>query len=245
MRSERVDVSLVVTFHNEGLYAHSTLNSIERCCNYSRMNGVSVECVFVLDSVDDETKNVFYRHSIVKKSAIVVEVESGDVGAARNIGIKKAAGSAVAILDGDDYYSKNWIERAWNSLSEYGDKAIIHPECMVTFGNHREYCWQVDQSDKLFSKDGLLVYNYWSSWTFARRNVYISHPYGETRPLETGFGYEDWHWNCEMVAKGYEHRLAPGTVGFYRRKANNSLAASSIAAGAIIKPSSLFAWRAV
>ncbi len=243
-RNDAVDVSLLITFHGEGVLAHSTLNSIERCRKYAEVAGITTEYVWVLDSVSDETREVLMAHPAAAGKVQIVEVVNRDLGASRNSGIQLARGAAVAILDGDDYFSKNWIERAWFYLKEYGDQAILHPEFVVNFGAHAAYCWQVDQAGQYYEQDGLLVNNYWTSWTFAKRSVYLKCPYSVTRPLQTGFGYEDWHWNCESIAAGYEHRLAWGAVGFYRRK-KSSLVASTTASGAIVPPTRLFARNAL
>lgn len=239
MINSKIDVSLLITFHNEGILAYSTLNSIERCRKFAEAKGITTEYILVLDKCSEETKNIVLSHPAISNNLTVVEVDHGDLGASRNSGVVCATGDTLAILDGDDYFSENWIERAFDCIKAYGDKVIIHPEMVINFGAHAAYCWQLDQAERHFEKDGLLVNNYWTSWTFAKRNVYLEHPYSETRPLASGFGYEDWHWNCEMIAAGFEHRLAMGTIGFYRRK-KISLVLATAASGAIIPPSQLF-----
>ncbi|PVZ88262.1 glycosyltransferase family 2 protein [Serratia sp. S1B] len=237
---DTIDVSLLITFHNEGILAHSTLNSIERCRKFAEAAGISTEYVWVLDAVSDETREVIMSHPVAAGNVLIVEVSHRDAGASRNSGIQAARGIAVAILDGDDYFSTNWIERAWHSLKEYGDRAVLHPEMVVNFGAQQAYCWQVDQIGPYYDPDGLLVNNFWTCWTFAKRSVYLECPYSVTYPLQTGFGYEDWHWNCELIAAGYFHRLVWGTVGFYRRKKTSSLVNATTSVGAIIPPTNLF-----
>lgn len=239
VNKENVDVSLLITFHCEGILAHSTLNSTERCRKFAEEKGISTEYVWVLDSVDAETRNVLMSHPAASNGPRIVEVSHRDLGSSRNAGIAVAHGVAIAILDGDDYFSANWIERAWHSLKEYGPRAILHPEVVVSFGEYSSYWWQVDQACQTFDKTGLLVGNYWTSWTFAFHSVYEQCPYVITRAAETGLGYEDWHWNCETIASGYEHRLASGSVGFYRKK-RVSLVSATSAVGAIIPSTRLF-----
>lgn len=215
---ESVDVSLVVTFHSEGILAHSTLNSIERCREYAEKTGISTEYVWVLDSVDKETQAVLLAHPTNSKNVKIIHVDFLDSGASRNAGITAASGKAIAILDGDDYFSTNWIERAWNTLKEYGAETILHPEMVINFGTESAYGWQIEQFSEYYDKSGLLMSNYWTSWSFALRSVYEHCPYVTTRTAKTGFGYEDWHWNCETTADGFQHRLVSGTIGFYRKK---------------------------
>lgn len=244
--NDNFDISLLITFHREGIFAHSTLNSIERCRKFAERTGISTECIWVLDSVDDETRNVLLAHPAKSDHVRIIESSYRDLGASRNLGIAAAHGTAIAILDGDDYFSTNWIERAWHYLREYGPQSILHPEVVVNFGTHSAYCWQIDQiTHRHYDRAGLLIGNYWTSWTFALRTVYIQCPYVTTHPLETGFGYEDWHWNCETIACGYQHRIVPGTIGFYRRKKTASLVEFTSQIGAIIPPTRLFSRESV
>lgn len=233
--SKDIDVTLLITFHAEGILAHSTLNCIERCREYAENAGISTEYVWVLGSCNEETKAVVLSHPAYHAKVKIVEVDQ-DLGESRNSGIAVASGKAVAILDGDDYYSTNWLERAWYYLKEYGDKTIIHPEYVVSFGAHAAYARQTEEYDK----ETLLMSNCWTSWAFALRSTFEHYPYAKTSPLETGFGYEDWHWNCETTAHGFKHCLAPETVGFYRRK-TSSLVTTTSNTKAIIPPTHLFA----
>lgn len=235
-----VDVSLVITFHNEGVLAHSTLNSIERCREHANNEGISTEYVWVLDSPDEETLRVIECHPAKKHNPTVVLVNHKDSGASRNAGIHAAKGVAIAILDGDDYFSKNWITCSWKYLSEHTNKVILHPEFVINFGAHAAYCWQIDQDGGFYNKNGLLTGNFWTVWTFALRDTYLRYPYPITYPTSTGFGYEDWQWNCETISAGYKHRLVPGTVGFYRRKAKSSLVETTTALGGLMPPTELF-----
>lgn len=238
---DKIDVTLLVTFHREGLYAHSTLNCIERCRLHAEKCGIRTEYVWVLDCVDTETKNVLFSHPTYSSGIVnIVEVEHADSGASRNSGIIAASGEAIAILDGDDYYSTNWIAEAWNFILQEGDRAILHPEMIINFGIHSVYGWQIDQLGQYFDALALLHGNLWASWTFAKKSLYVDNPYVTTRPELTGFGYEDWHWNCEAVANGLVHRVVPKTIGFYRRKSSASLLLNTVSSGGIMPPTRLF-----
>ncbi len=237
--NRKVDVSLLITFHREGALAHSTLNSVERCRLQAEAAGLACEYVFVFDNADQETLDVVGAHRASEQRVTTLSVSNRDLGLSRNDGVAGAEGAFVAILDGDDYYSGNWIEKATHYAREYGAQTVLHPEFVVTFGAHAAYCWQVEQRGQYFDAAGLLMNNFWTSWTFAARQLYVDNPYHRTDVAQTGFGYEDWHWNCDTVARGIEHRLAWGTVGFYRRK-QASLVQSQVSAGAIIAPTELF-----
>ena len=234
-----VDVTLLVTFHNEGILAHTTLNSIERCREYAEKAGIQTEYVWVLDAVDEETQTTLLAHPANSENVKIIYVDFLDAGAARNAGVSVASGKAIAILDGDDYFSTNWIERAWHFLKEYGSQAILHPEMVIHFDAKSAYGWHIDQFNHDYNKAALLANNCWTSWTFASRSIYEQYPYVTTRTAKTGFGFEDWHWNCETTEAGFEHRIALETIGFYRNKKVSRVSFEN-SMGAIIPPSRLF-----
>lgn len=240
MKNNSIDISIIVTFHSEGLLAHLTLNSIERCRLYAEEHGISTEYIWVLDNTNKETKQILMDYPIDTSVITILEVNHGDSGAARNSGVKIANGKAIGIFDGDDYYSTNWIERGWHYLQEYGPKTILHPEFILNFEAVTIYGWQVDQFAEYFNINGLLTHNFWTSaWTIADRLVYLNIPYVPTHVNQTGFAFEDWHWNCETIAAGYQHRLASETIGFYRRKTASRIT-QEIGAGGIMAPSKIF-----
>ena len=234
-----IDVSLIVTFHNEKILAHQTLSSIARARKYAYDHGISSELVAVLDRADKETAAIVRHHPDFLNQGRALEVDNGDAATSRNEGIRAATGNIVCIADGDDYYSENWIERSVHGLKAYGHQAIIHPEIVVTFGDSNFYHRQIDQKDPDFNAAGLLSHNYWVAWASSWKDTFERIPYQRTAPAQTGFGYEDWHWNCETIASGYVHHLAEQTVGFYRRKKQGVLASDN-QSSAIIKPTALF-----
>lgn len=239
MQKDHVDISIIITFHDEGILAHSTLNSAERCRKSAAINGITTEYIWVLDDCDEETRNIIFSHPAMQSSPKISLTFYGDVAEARNSGVNISEATAIAVLDGDDYFSTNWIEQGWRHLNIYGEKSIVHTEFVVDFGTTYGYTRQIDQSSRYFNQNGLLVGNYWTSWTLSHRNTYLKCPYRPTKALKTGFGYEDWHWNCETIASGFEHRLAFGTVGFYRRKKKGRVN-SETEVGALIEKTHLF-----
>lgn len=239
MKERRVDISLIITFHGEGILAQMTLNSIERCRLFAEKHGITCEYIWVMDNIDNETKRVLYNYPIDENLVTKIEVSHGDAGDSRNSGIKLASGNAVAIFDGDDYFSENWIERAFHFLNIYGSKTILHPEYIVSFGKELIYGRQIDQLEQSFQINGLFMHNFWTDWCVARKEVYLEIPYVATNVKKTGFAYEDWHWNCETIAAGFIHKLVPQTVGFYRRREDSRLA-QEVGHGGIMAPSRIF-----
>lgn len=238
--SPQPDVSAVVTFHREGPLAYSTLLSIERCRRYAENAGMSVEFVITLDNADAETVRIVSDHAVLRDCDQIHQVSYGDLSTCRNHAVAFARGHYVGTFDGDDYFSANWIERGVQMVRAEGEDRVFHPEIIVAFGAQNVFWRQVDQTSEFFRPGALLTTNYWNACVFAARSVFELCPYSPSRVGETGFGFEDWHWNCETIARGYIHRLAPGTARFERRKLKGSLNVAHQQVDAVIRPSLFF-----
>lgn len=236
----RGSVSAVITFHGEGLLAHPTLHSIERCRRFAETCGIEVDFVITLDNADAETKRVVTGHPSLRDKDQVHEVNFRDLSSCRNFAIERANGQYIGTFDGDDYFSKNWIARCVELIEADGDSNIYHPEILMAFGGWNAYWWQVDQLKEYYRPGALLTMNYWNACAFAAKSVFEKCPYQVSRVGEAGFGFEDWHWNCETIHEGYVHRLARGTARFERRKEGGSLNVAHSMAGAVIRPSRFF-----
>lgn len=233
-------VSAIITLHREGVLAHTTLHSIERVRRHAEASAIPMELVIVLDRADEETRRIARAHPAVRPTDTITEVGHGDLSLSRNHGIALARGECIGTFDGDDYFSENWVTTAWWYVQECGPKTIVHPEMMIAFGALNAYWWQVDQSGPHYRPCAQLMLNFWNACAFARREAFRDFPYVVARVGEAGFGFEDWHWNCETIAAGYVHRLALGTVRFERRKASGSLNAAHQSVSAVIRPSAFF-----
>lgn len=233
-------VSAIITMHAEGALAHRTLLSIQRCREFAEAHGVRTEFVITLDNANAETKRIVLSHPALRSDDQVHEIAFRDLSLSRNFAIEQARGRYVGTFDGDDYFSKNWLERCVSSIQRDGGKNIYHPELTMAFGEFNAYWWQPDQASEYYKPECLLTMNLWNACSFAERSTYLAFPYLVSRPGESGFGYEDWLWNCDTIAAGFVHRPAPQTVRFERRKSNGSLNIAHQRTGAVIRPSAFF-----
>jgi len=233
-----VDISCVVTFHSEGLLAHKTLASIARAIRYASDASINVELVVVADRASHETVSYLERCKWLPAGTRILHAEHGDPGLARNEGIQAACGKYVAILDGDDLYSQDWLLEALR-LNRTNPSFVVHPDYNIYFGAERTISRHPDQRDASFRSWQLLTENAWTALCFARRQVFIDKPYAPTPP-SSGFGYEDWHWNCDAIAAGLVHVVAPGTAHFIRLKLSGSRNAEALEQSRVIRHSTLF-----
>ncbi|MGN6100931.1 MAG: glycosyltransferase family A protein [Devosia sp.] len=231
-------LSVVVTFHREGLLAQPTLRSLLRCARQADTVGISSEFVLVLDAADKDTVRVVENFDISDRRCVRLHCDFGDAAGARMNGIASSSGKIVSVADGDDLYSLEWLSRSVETVRFYGERCIAKPELLVAFGDQTYWARQVDQIEDGFRPEALLMANFGSSWVTAARETFEECPYGATT-RESGFGHEDWHWNCETVAAGYVHRLAIGTCAFYRRRLSGRLLSAERDA-LVVRPTTLF-----
>jgi hypothetical protein len=240
MSNARYDASIVMTCHREGVLAHLSWLALRRCREFAEKSGYSIQFILSLDRADDETTRVVKSLPGLASSDSVVEVDYGDLGLSRNHAIGLADGEYVGICDGDDYLSANWIVRSLESARGAADRTIWHPELIVLFEGWHALSRQVAQDDPAFDRNAMLVMNPWNSCSFAHRTTYLGIPYLASRPGETGFGFEDWHWNCETLAQGFRHCIASETMHFVRRKDSGSLNLAHARNNALIHATKLF-----
>lgn len=237
------DVSVVITFHNEGLLAHKSLLSLSRCRASAERSGLGVEIIATLDRADKETERVVRGHDSLGKPDILLPLNVGDLGTARNNAVQMTSGRWVLVCDGDDYLSEDFISRCVQDAAKFDENTILHPELIVFFDGWHAIGWQTGDDSPDFDPACMLVCNPWNSCSFAQRSLYTSIPYVHARPGESGFGFEDWHWNCETLARGYSHRIARGTMHYVRRKTRHSLNAAHERHLAVIPPTLLFDFK--
>lgn len=234
------DVSVVISFHREGLLAHKSLLSLGRCRVAAAQAGLLIEVIATLDHPDEETERVLRVHDGEGRPDLLLSPNVGDLGESRNHAIRAASGRWILVCDGDDYLSENFIVRCVEASKAAGPDTILHADLIVLFEGWNAISRQTGDDDPAFDSDCMLVCNPWNSCSFAPREVYAAVPYVRARPGETGFGFEDWHWNCETLARGYAHRIADRTVHYVRRKVQGSLNQAHAAHEALIPPTTLF-----
>ncbi|NCU34010.1 glycosyltransferase [Candidatus Saccharibacteria bacterium] len=237
MSNSNFDISIVITAHREGIILHKTVLSILESAKQLEDHNKTYEIILSLDNPDEATKNYVKRWSKDKRF-VITEGSFGNPADNRNSAIKKAQGKYVAILDGDDLISENWLITALKTLLAQKSKpTIVRPEVHLQFGYEEHNCtaWIMRNSS---SKDvDAIQMSYWNLWTnclFTTKDILVNNPY--RKPVD-GFGFEDYLFCTETIAKGIQNIIAPGTVLFYRKR---SFSVSTLHANTILDYSDLF-----
>lgn len=236
--NQRPEVTVCINAHREGRLVHHSLKAAEDAAEVARQAGITVEIIAVVDNPDDDTRAYIERHR--DRFASVHYTKFGDIAMARNHGSEVARGQYLAFMDGDDLFSLNWLKEATLAARKRkGELFIYHPEGCLNWGRDLHIYWQVPSSSNQFDGLDMLQENYWTSMCLAPIEVWRKIPYGAS-VIGSGFGHEDWHWNCETLAAGIPHFLIPETLRFGRLKTKDSVCLSHMERRAMIRPTKLF-----
>lgn len=223
-----IDVTAAVNLHREGSAALPSMISAWRSVEHARAHGINAELLLVLDRSDDSTTRVADRWT--SRGARVVHVDVGDLGAARNRAVATCGDSEwIAFLDADDLWGEYWLTAAYTAVLESGGESqhdVWHPAVNIIFGDHHSLLHHVDSSDASFSWARFRLHNQWTALSFVRRSTIEDIPYPRN-DLASGFGFEDWSWNEEVLRRGGRHRVVADTCHFIHRSSNPSLLSQS------------------
>jgi glycosyltransferase involved in cell wall biosynthesis len=228
-------ISCIVNVHDEGSLSRATLESALAAIGAARQSKLEIELVIVADTPTGDTREVLAGF---QDRARIVDVRCGDLGLSRNHGVQSASGEFVAFLDGDDLWTRGWLVQAHQAAAGR-PQCIVHPHYNLIFGCGEDHIYEhVDMADPGFDPRYLIFDNYWLSPTFARRSIFQRVPYSRNA-IGSGFGFEDWKWNCDTFRAGCEHIVAKDTLMLIRRR-YRSLRQRSVLAKCLMTPSARF-----
>lgn len=232
----RNDISIIVTAHAEGRLAHRTMRSLQAAIREAYIDGLRSEIIVVLDNPSAETLAYFIAW---REHARIIEVNTGDPGLNRNTAVTMARGKYIAMLNADDCFGRNWLRLAFReSQKQSGTMFAIHPEFAITFGTINAISEHPDSSILQRHPSKALERNYWTSMLFTPRGTLLKLPFAATL-LDSGFGYEDWHWYCNLLAANGAIKIAAETCVFVRRKSVGFRTAMHDQNQALLRPTNL------
>lgn len=217
-------ISVVLNLHREGVYLPRTLRSLHEACAYAEADGLSVEIVAVLDRPDAATRYGLEQSSLSRSGRVkLVFADVGSLGAARNVGIAAASGVWIALCDGDDLISFNYLSGCYGRALQCGTRTVLMPQWHMAFGENYHFCSFVPL--QTITPLAFLEIHPFGSRTFAHNSVYRAVPF-EDVTRDGLYAYEDWHHNAELVAADHDIEIAPDVIVFYRQRLAGLMGAS-------------------
>lgn len=217
-----VNLTAIVTAHNEGHFLLSALSSVRR--NFSQVGKIDYEILISLDRADHLTTKIAKTFAANNANCQIITHDFGDVGKARQSSLSKSSFDYVAFLDGDDVFGDFWLKSVTREARKNKD-IIWHPDLTIYFDSEiRSVRKNVDGTKKKFRKDFLIFENFWTSTFVTPKHIMESVPMkgGNTYDQGNPYAYEDWSWFRDTVSLGYKHGVIKKTVNFVRLKVNSN-----------------------
>jgi glycosyltransferase involved in cell wall biosynthesis len=231
-----IKISAILNVHNEDNLVDRSYQSLIKCIEHAANNNIQTELIIVADNPSEGIINYFQNKNERYYNFHIVQCR--DLSMARNSGAEKCRGEYIAFFDGDDLWSSNWLTECYINAKKSTKDVVYHPEASLYFDQMHQAFFHIDSEEENFCRWDLLENNYWTSQVFLKRQVFLENPQYPLN-IEKGFGYEDWQWNCNTLAKHIQHKIVPNTYHFIRVK-KTGLTAMLKRNNCILPPVSLF-----
>jgi len=211
---------------------------LKEAASYAQAQGISCELVAVLDRPDDVTVAALKEFDLDAFDGVeIIEADNGSLGPTRNVGCAAASGRYICLSDGDDLISYNFLAASLSEAERQREPAIFIPQYLVLFGKTFQFVRYFSIAD--VTPLALIDRHPFVSRIFFHRELFHKQQFVDAR-LSRGFAFEDWHFNAEAVARGYDVRPVTDTILFYRQRDGSLLEQANAVSMREIPPSRLF-----
>lgn len=112
-------VSVIIPVYNAEKYLHQCLDSI--CAQTLQ----EIEIICVDDGSTDQSLQILETYAKQDSRVKIVIQENGGAGAARNHGLRIAAGECLSFLDADDFFEPDMLESAYEQYKCYQADIVV------------------------------------------------------------------------------------------------------------------------
>lgn len=216
-------VSIVIPVYNVEEYLRECLDSV---VNQTLRD---IEIICINDGSNDNSGAILDEYALIDERIAVIHKENGGYGKALNIGIDKACGEYVGIIEPDDYVEATMMEQLYYTAIA-NQVEIVKSDYVMFFGEEKgrifEYCKLVSANelyDKVISPsfENGVIRGRLANWTgIYKKDFLLRHhiKHNETPGAsfqDTGFWFQCMSYATRMV-------IIPKAFYFYRRDNPNS-----------------------
>lgn len=137
---EKAKVSVIVPIYNVEMYLVEALDSLQRQTLHD------IEIICVNDGSKDNSLSIMKKYAEKDERFIIIDKENGGYGKAMNVGLDRATGEYIGILEPDDYVP----------LNMYEDLYLVAKEHNLDFVKADFYRFTTDEK----TEDKHMVYNH-------------------------------------------------------------------------------------
>lgn len=200
---EKPKVSVVIPCYNLGEFLDEAVDSV------FEQTYRDFEIIVVNDgSTDAFTNRLLENYS--RPRVKILHTDNRGPGAARNIGIKAAAGTYLCALDADDKLHPSYFEKAVKVLDDDESTAFVS-SWLQTFGDE-EWLWKQERCDlpTLLSECTVTT-------PALVRKAAVTAVGGYDEDVAQ-WGNEDWLLWISLVERGYQGVILPEVLFYYRKR---------------------------
>ena len=106
-------VSVIVPTYNVEMYLDQCMESLQR------QTLKDIEIVCVNDGSKDSSLEIMKRNAANDPRIVIIDKENGGYGKAMNVGLDRATGEDIGILEPDDYVPLNMYEDLYQAAKEH------------------------------------------------------------------------------------------------------------------------------
>lgn len=195
-------VSIIIPYYNNPDFIEET---VESAVNQTYDDK---EIILIDDGSDHNSKEVLKNLS--EKVDLIITQQNAGPSAARNVGIKKATGEYILVLDSDDYFESTFCEEAVNVFKE---KEGIK---MVTC--HARWFWN-DEDYQIFKPKGGDIQDFMLESAALGNSLFLKKDWELVEGYDEKMtkGWEDWEFFIRLHKYGGYTYVIPKVLFHYRK----------------------------
>lgn len=132
-------VSVIIPVYNGETYLAQCLDSI------IGQTLKEIEIICVNDGSKDRTQQILEKYAEKDSRIQIISQENGGAGAARNAGLRIARGEYLSILDGDDFFESDMLEKAYKKAKESRAELLVFgsDQYYETTDEYKSVAWTI------------------------------------------------------------------------------------------------------
>ncbi|MBR0641453.1 glycosyltransferase [Plastoroseomonas hellenica] len=221
--SREPDLSVVMAIHQEAALIQRTLLSLAATICDASAAGYRTEVIFARDRSDPETKQIVDGfHTRTPAKTCILDLDFGCPGLTRTAAMHAATGRLIAIADADDLVASDFLSRTIIAADRFGPKVLVVPQWLLAFGvdeHIAEFLPLAEVGPRAFFGGHPFVHRICGHRAEMQARRYVN------ARRDSAEGFEDWHFNAEAVADGFDIQPAEGAILFYRSNVAGRMAA--------------------
>jgi hypothetical protein len=198
----KVDITVITNCAGLGRFAHASMRSTGAAIGEATNAGLAIEWILAANAESQPTVEYLAHHQPANSRQLLTE---GDI---REKAISQAQGTYLAIIDGNDLISRNWLTASRALAQREPGSNVFHPAAIIRYGAAPSLYLTLDQQSREFSHELLFAHSIWPSTALALRDVFINPPFPYVPRTPDS---STWQWNRATVDTGIIHRVVPDT----------------------------------